>query len=189
MEALGTKERTDEVLRPFILAVNEAEADSLLAEILSQHAHPIIRNIIKAKLGVSFNQQDGSHENQDALEIGSEITGTLLGELRSLKRLPGQKTINNFQNYVAVVTFNACYNYLRRKYPRRHSLKNRLRYLLTHRNDFALWESPDGDWMCGAAVWRGQKRRAESDRQLQSLTQDSAGFVRSKLPGRNLAQL
>jgi DNA-directed RNA polymerase specialized sigma24 family protein len=189
MEGLETKERTDELLHPFLRAGSSAESENLLAGIISEHAHPIIRNIIKAKLRVSFNQQDGGHLNQDALEIGSEIKGTLLAELQSLKNLPRQKTINNFRNYVAVVTYNACYDYLRRKYPRRHSLKNRLRYLLTHRIDFALWESAEGEWLCGEADWRGRKSVADAERRLRELAQDGSGFVRSKLSGVNAARL
>lgn len=157
----------------------------MLAGIISEHAHPIIRNIIKAKLRVSFNQQDGGHLNQDALEIGSEVQTLLLAELQSLKNPPRQKTINNFRNYVAVVTYNACYDYLRRKYPRRHSLKNRLRYLLTHRVDFALWESAEGEWLCDEAGWRGRKSGVDAERRLRELAQDASLFARSKLSGVN----
>jgi hypothetical protein len=184
MEGLETTERADELLRPFLSAGSDAESESLLANIISEHAHPIIRNIIRAKLRVSFNQQDGHHLNQDALEIGSEVKGTLLAELQSLKHLPQRKTINNFQSYVAVVTFNACYDYLRRKYPQRHSLKNRLRYLLTHRNDFALWESAGGEWLCGDASRRGQADSADAERRLHELAADalpSQGFPASAL--------
>lgn len=189
MEGLETKERTDELLHPFLQAGNNSESENLLASIISEHAHPIIGNIIKAKLRVSLNQQDGSYLNQDALEIGSEVKGMLLAELQSLKNLPRQKTINNFRNYVAVVTYNACYDYLRRKYPRRHSLKNRLRYLLTHRLDFALWESTDGEWLCGEAAWRGRKSGADAERRLRELAEDASVFTRSKLSGVNPVNL
>jgi hypothetical protein len=189
MEGLETTERTDELLLPFLSAGNDAESESLLAYIISEHAQPIIRNIIRAKLRVSFNQQDGHHLNQDALEIGSEVKGMLLAELQSLKNLPRQKTINNFPNYVAVVTFNACNNYLRRKYPQRHSLKNKLRYLLTHRNEFALWESAEGEWLCGLTAQRGHARNADAERRLRELLEDAAGFARSRLSGLNTAGL
>jgi hypothetical protein len=151
MEGLETTDSTDELLRPFLSATGGAESESLLAGIISEHARPLIRNIIRAKLRVSFSEQDGQHLNQDALEIGSEVTGTLLAELQSLKIFPRQKTINNFPNYVAVVTFKACYDYLCRKYPQRHSLKNKLRYLFTHKDEFALRESADGEWTSACA--------------------------------------
>jgi DNA-directed RNA polymerase specialized sigma24 family protein len=161
----------------------------LLADIIHERARPIIKNIIRAKLRVSFSEQDGQHLNQDALEIGSEVTGTLLAELQSLKSFPRQKTINNFPNYVAVVTFNACYDYLRRKYPQRHSLKNKLRYLFTHRDEFALRESADGEWLCSESARRAQPRSAGAERRLQELTKDAASFARSKLSALNVAGL
>jgi hypothetical protein len=36
-------------------------------------------------------------------------------------------------------------------------LKNKLRYLLTHRREFALWQSTEGVWLCGFNDWRRQK--------------------------------
>lgn len=189
MEGLETTDSTDELLRPFLSAAGEAESESLLAGLISEHARPIIRNIIRAKLRVSFNEHDGHHLNQDALELGSDVTGTLLAELQSLKARPRQKTINNFPNYVAVVAFNACYDYLRRKYPQRHSLKNKLRYLFTHRHDFALWQSADGEWLCGTAAQQGKPRHSDAERRLRELAEDSAIFARSKLSGLNVARL
>jgi hypothetical protein len=190
MKGLEAKDSTtDELLRPFLVSTNEAERESLLARIISEQARPVIKSIIKAKLRVSFNHSDGSHLNQDALEIGGDIESTLLSELQSLKNLSGQKTINNFQGYVAVVTFNACSNYLRRKYPRRHNLKNRLRYLLTHRSDYALWESAGGDWLCGESARRGEQRNPDADNHLQALVENPARFTRSRLHALSPARL
>jgi hypothetical protein len=189
MKGLEIKESSDELLRPFLTAAGEAESQSLLAGIISEHAEPIITGILKAKLRVSLSQQDGRHLNQDALEINSEVKATLLASLQSLKDHTQQKTINNFQNYVAVVTFNACYDYLRRKYPRRHSLKNRLRYLLAHRAHLAVWESADGDWLCGETNWRERRRDAEADRRLHAIAQDTQSFARARFPGTNPARL
>lgn len=189
MKGLEIKESTDEVLRPYLAAAGEAETESLLAHVIAEHAEPIINGIIKAKLRVSLSDGDGRHLNQDALEISGEVKATLIASLQSLKDLPQQKTINNFQNYVAVVTFNACHDYLRRKYPRRHSLKNRLRYLLTHRADFALWESADGDWLCGEARLAGRPRELEASRRLHTIMQDTESFARTHFPGTHPARV
>jgi DNA-directed RNA polymerase specialized sigma24 family protein len=183
MKGLETKDGADELLNLFLSAASEAESESLLARIISEQARPVIKNIIKAKLRVSLASQDGSHLNQDALEIGGDVEGTLIGELQSLKSFPERRTIGNLQSYVAVVTFNACYDYLRRKYPQRHKLKNRLRYLLTHRDDFALWESAGGEWVCGTAARRGQARQRDAETRLQALAQDASALARSGLHG------
>jgi RNA polymerase sigma factor (sigma-70 family) len=150
--------QVDGLLLPFLRANNTAASDDALACLINQ-AQPVIRSIIKSKLHVSFKSADGSRENQDALEIICEVQINLIAALRRLREKRSH-LINSFQSYVAVITFNACSEYLRRKYPRRHGLKNRVRYLLTHRVDFSAWEI-DGVMFCGLTAWRFQKRAPE----------------------------
>ena len=188
MEGLEIREESDEMLRPFLQAADSIDAENSLANIITLHAEPVIRGIIKAKLRVSFSQHDGEHLNQDGLEIGSSVKETIVAELQSLKNRP-RKTIKDFQSYVAVVTFNACHDYLRKKYPQRHSLKNRLRYLLTHRTEFALWESDGGNLLCGEARRRGQKREAASDSRLQALAVGESALLHSTFSGADPARL
>jgi hypothetical protein len=52
---------------------------------------------------------------------------------------------------------------LRQKYPQRWSLRDRLRYLLNHQAGLALWETADGEWLCGFAAWRDQKKAVAPD--------------------------
>ncbi len=156
----------DALLRPFLEAATSIDADQCLERIL-RAVQPVIGSIIKSKLQVSLKGGDGSRENQEALEIRSEIQASLIASLRELQERRRQ-AINNFQSYVAVVTFNACYEYLRRKYPRRHSLKNKLRYLLSHRITFSVWEI-DGVLCGGLIEWRFQKRAPVKEGDLRRL--------------------
>src|SRR5262249_38296839 len=65
---------------------------------------------------------------------------------------------------------HTCYEYLRLKYPQRHNLKNKLRYVLTHLPGLALWENKSGDLVAGFDAWRGQTRpRTRGNRLLQLL--------------------
>jgi hypothetical protein len=116
---------------------------------------------------------------------------SLLKRLRFAKQQPENQVINNFRGYVATVTYNACANLLREKYPQRHILKNRLRYFLTHEAGFALWERQPREWLCGLEGWQTAGRAAAGAAPLQSLRESlaktlSSGFVvedlqRSKL--------
>jgi RNA polymerase sigma factor (sigma-70 family) len=160
-------------LVPFLEANGSADSDERLAQIVEE-ALPVIRSIIKSKLQVSLNPSDGSRENQDALEINGEVQVSLISALRRLQE-ERRPFISNFQSYVAVIAFNACYGYLRRKRPRRHSLKNKLRYLLTHRVDFSVWEI-DGVMFGGLTAWRFQKRARASLNRLQCLADTSGDF-------------
>src|SRR5205085_193399 len=84
----------------------------------------------------------------------------LIRRLRELSSNLTEQAIENFRGYVAVMAYHACDGYLRKKYPRRHSLKNQLRYVLTHHEGFAVWESAGGVWLCGFARWRDGQRAA-----------------------------
>lgn len=144
------------ILSSFLWETDEAAAEKLLGQLIIEHAIPVIETIIKRKLRVSLRAADGSHLNQDALEIRSDVHATLLTELRSFKAHPAGRTISNFHGYTAVITYHACSKYLRQKRPDRSRLKNRLRYLLTHNPLLSLWESDGQGWLCGLSQWREQ---------------------------------
>jgi hypothetical protein len=64
------------------------------------------------------------------------------------------EAVESFSRYTAVVAYHACHDYFRRKFPERHRLKNRLRYLLKPGRGFDLWEGVRGDWVCSFSSWR-----------------------------------
>jgi len=145
----------DPSLAPFLSAGDATDAEQHLDHLITD-ASPKIKSIVRSKLRVSLDQADCSRNNQDALEIIGDINALLLAQLRALKSQTSDRTINDFSGYVAVVTYHACYQYLRRIYPERWRLKNRLRYLLTHRSNLVLWENYDGDLLGGLAAQRQQ---------------------------------
>lgn len=183
METTAVKRQFDELLMPFLLAEDGAESERRLASLLEEHAAPVVRGVVRNKLRVSFGAGDGREENQDALDLCGDIYADLLSELRALKSNPEGRAIENFLSYVAAVAFNACYRHLRRKYPQRHSLKTRLRYLLTHHAGFALWDSDAYTHLCGPAAWRGRATR------LDNPEHDLAARARERLGGADAQRL
>jgi len=153
----GATRQFDPLLLPFLQAADGRADQSLLAQLLSEQAAPVIKSVLRSKLRVSLSVSDGSWENQEALEIESEVMALLLAELNELQRAVAPDVIGNFRSYVAVVTFHACARYLRRKNPQRGQLKSRLRYLLTTRTDFALWQSAEKNWLCGFKQWQDRE--------------------------------
>lgn len=125
-----TAEGSDILILPFLQARDHSTAENLLTCLIQEHADPIIAKILKSKLRVSLNGSQGNHDNQDALEIVSELHATLIADLRAVQQHPGQKTITSFRDYVAVKTYSACADYFRERNPRRWRLKNLLRYQL-----------------------------------------------------------
>jgi len=62
--------------------------------------------------------------------------------------------IKNLRSYAAVVTYHACAQLIRSRYPEYTRLKNRIRYFLTHTPEFGVWPAADGEVLCGYAGWR-----------------------------------
>jgi RNA polymerase sigma factor (sigma-70 family) len=156
------QQNMDELLLPFLRETDEAQAQLLLAQLVSVHAASVVKKIINSRLGFST-----SFSRSDADDVQSEATISLLLRLKECKADPQNKAINDFRNYAAVTAYRACYEYLRRKFPERHKLKNRLRYLLNHNDSFAIWENVEGKFLCGFADWQG--RSEGENRQLAEL--------------------
>jgi hypothetical protein len=158
--------QNDKSLLSFLESRDDAETEYCLSRLIAEQTESTIKGIIRSKLRVSLSPRDGRHCNQEALDLVSEAQTALVGALRDLKTDPGARTIDNFHNYVATVTFNTCHRFLRRKYPLRYQLKNKLRYLLTHDAEFALWETGERQWLCGFAPWHGKRQSPSTDYQL-----------------------
>ncbi|HEX6732037.1 MAG TPA: hypothetical protein VF074_18615, partial [Pyrinomonadaceae bacterium] len=168
--------QTDQLLMPLLTAANEAESQSVLAQLLSEQASPIIKGIINEKLHI-FRTSEAQLERQDAEDVHSEVMAQILARLTGLRDSDGAETILDFRGYVATATSNACHQYLRRKYPQRWRLKNRLRYLLTHRPEFAVWQDDKGKQLCGFAAWRERDINPVTDEQLTQLRGEILGHL------------
>ncbi|MFN7929158.1 MAG: hypothetical protein U0Y68_14665 [Blastocatellia bacterium] len=156
----------DAVLWPYLTASNEAAADIALTSLLTEHVEPRLREIVPYKLRPYAGQMEESEERAD---VCHEILLQLLTQLTALRQAPQQNIIRNFRSYVAVAAYRGCYDYLRRKYPQRYSLKHKLRYTLTNTSGLACWQQGE-EWLAGVSAWQG---RADvcSESQLQELRQ------------------
>ncbi len=117
----------------------------MLTALVFDHASPLIRKTVRRRLMTS--------PEQDREDVASDVVLDLVARLKRLKQ-GGDAPIERFSAYVAVAAHNGCDQYLRQRYPQRHRLKNRLRYLLSKMPNFAIWEDWEHGWICGRAVWR-----------------------------------
>lgn len=164
--------------------LSEAEptvADELLEELISTHAEPVINSIIRRKLSDCFVFSRSHDRVMDAADVRGDVILSLIRKLRECKAQPDENVISDFRGYVAVTTYHACDQYLRRKYPNRTALESKLRYLLRHDRQFALWETT-GDWLCGFSNWSGTPPLNESGRVREGLV-DSRDLQDQILPG------
>ncbi len=139
----------DEQLRQYVECRDADRAETLLGELVVEHAQPGIRKVVRYKLAFQ-----GQWESQDVEDVAGDVVLELIGRLRAMRAGGPAEAIGSFAGYTAVAAYHACNEYLRRKYPNRHRLKTRLRYLLNNEKKFAIWENSSSDWVCGFHQWR-----------------------------------
>ncbi len=153
MKEERSNQPVDSLLIPFLQARDEAESQQVLEQLLANHILPVSKEIIYHKLRARTLGQD----EQDSDDVQNNVVLKLLSMLRECRHRADFRSISNFRSYVAVTTYNACNEYLRQRYPQRHSLKNQLRYLFTHIPQLALWNTEEGKAVCGRVEMKRQK--------------------------------
>ena len=151
----------DTLLQEYAQCTNPERADCLLETLVVEHAQPAVRKIVRYKLAFQ-----GASEAQDVEDVSSEVLVELISRLRAMKDVSPVDSIGAFSGYTAVAAYHACNEYLRRKYPNRHRLKTRLRYLLTTEKSLSIWEDQNAEWMCGFGAWQSQRKPAVSSERL-----------------------
>lgn len=173
--------KIDTLLEPLLLAASDEQADEIVLQLISVHAEPVIRGVIRYKLHLSSRRAEADDLYQDALL-------QLLAELQQLRKQPGEHPITDMRGMAAVIAHRTCSRWMRRQFPERHALKNRLHYLLTRQRGFALWQEKGSKLVAGFAVWQGRKKTMTAARlgQLSGLSGDEGllADVRSLGTGR-----
>lgn len=142
----------DPRLEPLIASnAAEGEIERLLLDVVT----PLVRQI----LGRHFRTR-GALPEHDADDVRATINLRLLHKLRRLPTSPGED-IQDLEKYVATLTYNVINDQLRRRFPERTRLKNRVRYVLTHDPRLALWSVPAG-LAGGLKKWSGSHDVATS---------------------------
>ena len=163
--------KIDALLEPLLLEASDQQADEYLSQLITEHAEPVVKGIIRYKLHLSFHRPD---QRDEADDIYQEVLVQLLGELQQLRKQPDQHPITDVRGMAAVIAHRTCSRWMRRQYPERHALKNRLQYLLTRQRGMALWQDKNNKLIAGFAVWQEQKKKPADPTQLGRLSEDNA---------------
>jgi len=177
--------KLDTLLEPLLLETDEQQADELLLRLISDHAEPLIKGIIRYKLHLSFQRAD---QRAEADDIYHDVLLQLLAELNKLRKEPEQNPISDVRGIAAVIAHRTCSKWMRRQFPERHAFKNRLQYLLTRQRGLALWQESDGKLVAGFLVWQGKKKTANASL-VGELSSDEglASEIKSLKDGKQLA--
>lgn len=177
----------DERLRPFVGA-DDVCYEALLSDLIPNKAMPLIETVIGSKLNVYSGQVTGQREDQEFDDLCHEAATNLIAYLNDLRQGQTETTIRVLEDFVAKIAFNVFNNFLRRKYPRRHSLKKRIEYLLRTREEFDSWK--DGHQkLAGYARWKGRPRSQNQNEVLADLRHDARAFVAERADGQSVDQL
>ena len=168
---------TDALLEPLLLAADDEQAETFLAQLIVTHVEPVIKGVIRYKLHFNSHQ---ALEQAEADDIRQEVMVQMLAELQKLCQQPQAHSISDVRGLAAVIAHRACSRWMRRQFPERHALKNRLHYLLTRQSGFALWQNENQKLMTGFAAWREQKRTTSKER-LKSLADDERLLAQIRL--------
>lgn len=156
--------KIDALLEPLLLEASDEQADEILSQLITAHAEPVVRGVIRQKLFLNSYRADGRAEAEDLYQ---EVLLQLLSELRQLRQRPDEHPITDLRGMAAVIAHRTCARWMRRQFPERHAFKNRLHYLLTRQRGFALWRDAGGELLAGFAAWQGEKRTVPAARLVE----------------------
>ena len=158
----------DSVLEPYLTADDEPERQQQLDELVTLRAAPLIRKVLRRRLGFYVSAQGINASNQDAEDLYQEALTRVIQVLNQLHTSPTVTNIANFEGYVSRVTSNICMDFLREKSPARTRLKDTLRDLFRRHGDLVSWEY-EGEILSGFIAWRNTGKSTFSDQDTREL--------------------
>ena len=149
----------DELLHAYLTTRDETLASRHLECMFQEHVLPIVTAIVESRFHVSLRRPDRrtqSQVEQDAEDLRARVILDLAERLEEIRRHPSGPPLQDFRAYVAASTYRAFGRHLAGRYRTRAALREQLRYLLTHREEFACWTQESSKFLCGFAHWRIQ---------------------------------
>ena len=168
----------DILLHPCLAAKTESEFSIALEQLVGplkpggdkkEGMSQFIHAKVKRKLAAGGRQA--------AEEIDDIVAGTLfvvLNELQTRLADPKAEPIQSLRAWTARVASNETSAYLRKKYPLRRSVEDKIRYLMEgkwKRPGIAIWIDADGERVGGFEVWE-TKGMASASPRLQRLLEE-----------------
>jgi DNA-directed RNA polymerase specialized sigma24 family protein len=141
-----------------------------------------VRAILRRKSGMSLRDDDTHPDNVEAIELLHEVMVRLLDRQASA----GAAAWDDLAAYAATTAHNAWSDHLRQKYPKRASLKNRLRYFLSHQPRYDCWNGSDGDLLAGLHAWRLESAQPPGDQRVAALREGRERLPAGSVPRKAL---
>lgn len=147
--------KIDPLLEPLRVETSEEQASELVSQLITVHAEPVIKGVIRFKLRLNSYRET---QRAEADDIHQEAVLQLVAQLQRFRKLPEANPISDVRGMAAVIAHRTCARWMRRQFPERHAFKNRLHYLLTRQRGLAVWQDDDGKQVAGFETWQEQKK-------------------------------
>ena len=170
----------DPVLLPYLNATSDSE-DEHLDELILFRAAPLVRRILRRRLGLHLSDHGTNRDNHEAEDLYQETLTKIVQTVRTLRSSASANEIEDFRGYVASITNNACVDFLRAKSPAKYRLKHSIRDVFNRHQDFRTWKAHD-EIVGGFAVWYGTDRLPASSRQVRDFETDLETFRTTRFP-------
>ena len=159
--------KIDVLLEPLLAETSDDQADALLSRLITDHAEPVVKGVVRFKLRLNSRES----QRVEADDLQQEAILQLVAQLQRFRKLPADNPITDLRGFAAVIAHRTCARWMRRQFPERHALKNRLHYLLSRQRGLALWQHENGKLVAGFAAWQEENRAPSGTRlsQLESL--------------------
>src|SRR5215204_3790981 len=112
----------DNALISYLAATNDGERQQRLDELLTVRAAPLIKQVLRRRLGFYVSAQGVNENNQDAEDLYQEAMTRVVQVLNQIQSSSGIE-IEKFDLYVSRIASNTCTDFLRAKSPARSRLK------------------------------------------------------------------
>jgi len=178
----------DQLLLPYLEAIEESKRQQCLDELLLFHAAPIVRKILRSRLGFHVSQHGTNRNNQEAEDVYHDTLTKTVQMLHDLRTSSRPTEIENFRRYVTRIAINACNDFLRTRSPGKYRFKHNVRDIFSRHQDFAAWKVDD-EIVGGFAVWRGMASLPASERQVRELENDLDTFLSARFANEDIHQV
>jgi hypothetical protein len=172
----------DSILQSLLSSKDPAERQRLFTELIDVWTAPLIRQVLRQKLGLYVTAR-GESRHPVGTELYRRIRLELAEAVRSVAADPSRATIKDYRHFVLNAAKEACRRHLEdQSHPSAH-LRRNLRSLLERTPKFTLWRE-DGALLCGFAGWEGRRISIASSSRLEKLKENPDLFKPAK-GGRN----
>src|ERR1043165_3083898 len=102
--------KIDALLEPLLAETSDEQVDALLSQLITVHAEPVIKGVIRFKLRLSSYRETQRAEVDD---LHQEVVLQLLAQLQRFRKLPSSHPISDVRGMAAVIAHRTCARWMR----------------------------------------------------------------------------